>query len=112
MYRFTAYSVIVIAVLKLTAAVRAADGPELTPLADPPLMPVPAAEMPLPSMPVGVGFYRPNRRDVWQYYAVDRNGYWRPRVALGWPEPFYLYNGAPFLYLPVRPREYLPYIFD
>jgi hypothetical protein len=48
---------------------------------------------------------------VWQYYAVDRTGHWRPRVALQ-PEPHYLYSGAPYLYLPVRPLSVMPYLFD
>jgi hypothetical protein len=67
---------------------------------------------PMAGLPVGASFYRPNRWDIWQYYAVDRTGHWRPRVALGSPTPFYLYNGAPYPLLPVRPRDFLPYILD
>ena len=100
-------ALICLVVLFATPKLRAGDGPELTPLADPPAVVVVPA-----NLPPGVGFPMRNRLDVWQYYAVDRSGYWRPRVALAYPEPFYLYNGAPYPYLPVRPRAFLPYIFD
>ena len=89
----------------------AADGSGLTPLADAPLpMPTPVAMTPFGGVPVG--FYRPSRLDVWQYYAVDRSGHFRPRVAFGLGEPFYLYNGAAYPYLPVQPRTFMPYVFD
>jgi hypothetical protein len=80
----------------------AGDRPELSPL----------TEQPATAIVVGAGFSRPNRLDVWQYYAVDRAGFWRPRVVLGAPEPFYLYNGAPYPLLPVKPREMMTYILD
>jgi hypothetical protein len=85
------------------APLGAADA-ELVPLTGPPV----AAHAPVP---LPTGFYRASRWDVWQYYAVDRTGHWRPRVALQ-PEPHYLYSGAPYLYLPVRPLSVMPYLFD
>jgi hypothetical protein len=78
----------------------AAEQPDLVPLVEPP-----AVFVSPPS------FYRPSRWDVWQYYGVDRTGHWRPRVILG-PEPFYLYNGAPYHTFQVRPRDYMPFFVD
>jgi hypothetical protein len=89
------------------ARASAADGPELTPLTDPALFVSPGA-----GVPVGVGFYRPNRLDVWQYYGVDRSGRFRPRVALTPEGAFYLYNGAPYPWLTVRPLDFITYILD
>jgi len=85
--------------LALTQTLTGADAPDLVPLADPPVLVTPPS------------FYRPNRWDVWQYYGVDRTGHWRPRVVLT-PVPHYLYNGAPYGLLPVKPRDYIPHILD
>src|SRR5207248_2631278 len=82
---------------------RGADGPELTPLTGP-VLPMPA---PVPALPAGpVGFYRPNRMDVWQTLAVDRYGHWRPRVALTATGAYYP-NGMPYPWLGVRPLDVL-----
>jgi hypothetical protein len=86
--------------IALTPALAAAEPPELVPLVETLVMPTPPS------------FYRTNRWDVWQYYGVDRTGHWRPRVVLTPPPAHYLYNGAPFGLLPVKPRDYIPYIFD
>jgi len=86
----------------LTPAANAGEPPELVPLTGP-IVVTESHVMP--------GFYRPNRWDVWQYYGVDRTGHWRPRVVLT-PEPHYLYNGAPYGLLPVKPRDYIPHIID
>ncbi len=100
--------------LTVTPSARGADDPELTPLP----APTPAPALPPVVMGPGgpfvpLGFYRPSRWDVWQYYAVDRTGHFRPRVALT-PEgsTYYLYNGKPYNLLPVQPRWMMPYILD
>jgi hypothetical protein len=91
-----------------TAAARGADGLELTPLAGPTLpMPTPLGPQPF----VGMGFYRPNRWDVWQNLAPDRAGFWRPRVALFGNGAFYP-NGMPYPMLPIRQMDLIPYILD
>src|SRR5436190_23805941 len=46
---------------------------------------------------------RINRYDVWQYYAVDNLGRFRPRVIYAPTQPYYLYNGKPYYYAPVHP---------
>jgi hypothetical protein len=57
-------------------------------------------------------FYRTSDYDVWQYYGVDRSGRWRPLVVQGPHGPFYLYNGQPFPWTSVHPREVMPYAAD
>jgi hypothetical protein len=59
--------------------------------------------------PVMLPYERRNRLDVWQYYAVDRQGRWRPRVIYSPYGPYYLYNGAPFPYTSTRMSEFMPY---
>jgi hypothetical protein len=97
-----------------TAAVaRGADGPELTPLVEP--LPMPAQIPVLPEaqpIPVGMGFSRPNRLDVWQNLAVDRFGRWRPRVALFSDGSAYYPNGVPYPFLSIHPRDVMPYLFN
>jgi hypothetical protein len=94
------------------AVARGAD--DLTPLAGPTLpMPAPVPGNPgtIPSASP-ISFYRPNRMDVWQNYAVDRSGRWRPRVALTGEGAFYIYNGKPYLRLPVDQLNVMPYLLD
>jgi hypothetical protein len=68
--------------------------PDLTPLQPPTIVMLPC---------VPPAFEQPSRLAVWQYYAVDRSGHFRPRVPLT-TEP---YNRAT-----IQPRIYIPYIFD
>ncbi len=65
-------------------------------------------------MPVEcMSFVRTSMYDRWQYMAVDRGGYFRPRVVLNEPcDPYYLYNGKPYPWLSVRPRDFIPYVTD
>jgi hypothetical protein len=84
---------------------------DLTPMKEPTLpMPAPVPNTILPSGPVS--FYRPNRLDVWQNLAVDRAGRWVPRVALTGEGAFYMYNGRPYYYMPVKPNVVMPYLLD
>src|SRR5262245_56604081 len=72
----------------------------------------PAAEA-LPAAPPAFYYPAPPRRsayEVWQYYAVDRTGHFRARVAYTPGYSFYLYNGAPYPWTTTRPREFMPYI--
>jgi hypothetical protein len=108
MRRTLIHLVMSVSTLAPTALARAADGPELTPLAEPTLpMPVPLGPPPFE----GMGFYRPNRLDVWQNLAVGRNGAWRPRVALFGYGAYYP-NGMPYGMLPVRQMDLMPYLLD
>jgi hypothetical protein len=87
--------------LVMAPAVRADDG--LTPL-NPPRPVGPPVE--------SKTFMRKSYYERWQYYAVDQQGYFRPRVVLAPPMPYYLVDGRPYPLLPVRPRDYIPYILD
>lgn len=80
----------------------AGEPPDLVPLTGP---------LPAPTPLTPPSFYRPNRWDVWQNLAVDRTGQFRPRVAL-MPAPYYLYNGAAYPFLPVKPLVFMPHVFD
>ena len=54
-------------------------------------------------------YYRRSAYDVWQYYAVDHQGYFQPRVI--YPpggHAFYLYNGKPFPWASVNTWEFTP----
>jgi hypothetical protein len=57
-------------------------------------------------------YQRQNRYDVWQYYAVDRHGHWRPRVIYSPSGAYYLYNGAPYPYAITHGRDFMPYATD
>ena len=45
----------------------------------------------------------------WQYSTVDRTGHFRARVVLDEP-PYYLSTGKPYYMLPIRGRDYMPYM--
>jgi hypothetical protein len=72
------------------------------------------SELPAPRivMPPYSGPWRISRYEVWQFYAVDRHGYFRPRVIYAPSGPYYLYNGAPYYYAPVRQLDFMPYVTD
>jgi hypothetical protein len=55
---------------------------------------------------------RINYHAVWENYAVDRFGYFRPRVVLTPDGAFYYYNGRPFRWAYSRPLEWMPYAND
>lgn len=86
----------ILAAIMLFGAARSIPAAErdLTPLQAPRSTPVPCAP---------VAFEQPSRLAVWQYYAVDRHGNFRPRVPLI-PDQF-----SPAT---VQPRYYLPYIMN
>ena len=106
-------AIVGIAMLMSANHVRASD--DLTPLAGPTLpMPTPTPQPLIMVMPSArpTGYYRPNRMDVWQYYAVDRNGGWKPRVAMTPYGNFTMYNGVPYYMLPIKQMDVIPYILD
>lgn len=57
-----------------------------------------------PLGPMLPGYFLPNRYAHWNLYAIDKQGYFKPRVILA-PQPYYLYNGQPYYFLPVRPTD-------
>ena len=64
----------------------------------------------LPEVPTG--YYRQSRMAIWDYYAVDRQGYFRPRVILAPEGSYFLYNGAPYPMAPVKPQSVIPHIIE
>jgi hypothetical protein len=52
-------------------------------------------------------YFRKNRYDVWQFYGVDRQNMWRPRVIYAPAGAYYLYNGAPFPWSETHQREFI-----
>jgi hypothetical protein len=99
------HALAVTALLAIGPLVQAAD-PELIPLRPTPA--TSAVVVPVENM----SYVRTSMYARWQYYAVDQQGYFRPRVVLDFPEPYYLVNGRPYPLLPVLPRNYITYIFD
>lgn len=80
-----------------------ADDPDLIPL-----RPTPVAQPRVEDLT----YLRTSFYARWQYYAVDQQGYFRPRVVLDFPEPYYLVNGRCYPLLPVLPRNYITHILD
>src|SRR5262249_9868097 len=80
----------------LGTVVRAADTPSGEPLPAPRPVVVEVPEPPPVVFPPRLPYERINRYEVWQYYAVDRQGRFRPRVIYGPHGSYYLYNGAPY----------------
>ncbi|HEX5271781.1 MAG TPA: hypothetical protein VFW33_14890 [Gemmataceae bacterium] len=74
---------------------------------DEPVLPAPrplATKMVLPPP----SFERPDPYAVWQNYAVDRRGYWRPLVAPSYDGPRYVATGDPYPWWKERPRYFEP----
>ena len=55
---------------------------------------------------------RVNRYAIWQNYAVDRYGYFRPRVIYTPEGAFYYHDGRPYPYLTTHPLNFMPYAGD
>ncbi len=80
--------------------------------ADPTPEPPPLLPPPLPPTIVNPQWGRIDRYAVWQNYAVDRFGKWRPRVLYTPEGAFYYYDGRPFPWVTVHPLEFMPYAGD
>jgi len=63
----------------------------------------------LPYAGLDPAYFRQSRMDVWQNYAVDRTGHWRPRVIYSPSGAYYRYNGQPFPWAEVHGLEFMPY---
>lgn len=97
----TVFGLVVAAGLMGAPVVRGGD-----PLPPPRSVPVVVWPAPVYTPPI---YHRASAYDVWQYYAVDRQGQWRARVV---SEPgertYYLYNGQPYPWASVHPRYFTP----
>jgi hypothetical protein len=93
---------VVVGILWAAAPAAAADSPE--PLPPPRVLPQATAEPPVVT--------RCNPYDVWQFYGVDRQGFFRPVVVYSPYGPYYRYNGEPFPWAPTHQLDFMPYIVD
>lgn len=62
---------------------------------------------PVPAVPTG--FYRVSAYEVWQNLAVDRSGYFRPRVMYTPYGAYYRYNGQPYFWTTTKQLNFIPY---
>lgn len=62
-----------------------------------PLVPLDGAAMPI--------YQRTNRYDVWQLHDLDVRGGFRPRVIWSPHGSYYLWNGHPYPWATVHPRN-------
>jgi hypothetical protein len=91
--------------------VRADEPPKAEPL--PPPTPVETeAALPVIEFAPVLPYERIDRYAKWQYFAVDRQGHWRPRVAYTPAGAFYLYDGTPYPYTPIRSLNFMTYATD
>jgi len=60
--------------------------------------------------PASVDFVRPNPYDVWQIYAPNQYGEFRPRVVPSPDGMRYLYDGQPYPWWPEYPRNWAGFI--
>jgi hypothetical protein len=68
--------------------------------------------MPVIEFRSALPYERVDRYERWQYFAVDRQGHWRPRVVYSPYGAFYLYNGAPYYATPIRYLNFMTYATD
>lgn len=65
-----------------------------------------------PDIIVGGPLPRPNTREVWQYYGVNRFGRFVPRVIVT-PDGAYFYrNGEPYPWVQNHPGRVMPVVTD
>ena len=57
-------------------------------------------------------YYRTSHYAIWQFYAVDQRGYFRPRVVYSPIGGYYLYNGQPYPGVLVEPLIWRPIVTD
>jgi hypothetical protein len=98
--------VFVLSLLPTLPTVRADDRPDALP--PPRVVPGQVAPAPMVVMPI----YRVSQYAVWDYYAVDRGGYFKPRVIATPYGAFYPLTGRPYPWTTTHQREYMPYAMD
>lgn len=75
-----------------------------------PILPGPLPEPILPGPLPNPMYFRTSHYAIWQFYGVDRQGRFRPRVIWGPHGAYYLDNGQPFPWVTTHPLEVLPYV--
>jgi len=101
---------VILAVAGMILADAQAPAAEQTePLPLPRVLPQPNGEPPMAYPAVVV---RRNPYEVWQYYGVDRYGFFRPLVVYSPYGPYYRYGGAAFPWAATHQLDFMPYIVD
>ena len=95
-----------------TAAAEPIAAPKPEPIAAPRPEPIAAPPPVPPAYFVGPPIIRIDRYAVWQNYAVDRQGYFRPRVIDSPYGAYYFVNGRPYPWATVHPLNFMPYASD
>ncbi len=73
--------------------------------------PVLPSPRPLVAEVVGpISYERPNPYAVWQNYAVDRRGHWRPLVVPSYDGPRYVATGDPYPWWQNHPGYFDPVV--
>jgi hypothetical protein len=112
MFRLACLLTLVFGMSVLASGAAAADPPPAEILHAPQKVePAPVAPVWVYPVPPPLPYQRINRWDVWQNYGVDRQGYWRPRVAYTPYGAFYLFNGQPYPYTAIHQRDFMPYVW-
>lgn len=75
--------------------------------ADEPVLPSPRP-LAAPAVVAPISFVRPDPYAVWQNYAVDRRGYFRPVVVPSFDGPRYRATGDPYPWWKEHPRYFDP----
>jgi hypothetical protein len=95
------------AVILLAGRATAADDPVLP---APRSVPTPAPRLVPTPIVWPLGFERPDPYAVWQNYAVDRQGRWRPRVSTSYGVPHYLATGEYYPWMAEHPLAVRPQV--
>ena len=67
---------------------------------------------PVATLPMPCTCGRRSRYEVWQYYGVDRSGYFRLRVNYSSVGSYYLVDGRAFPWVTTHELEVMPWVVD
>lgn len=97
--------------LILTAGLLLTGG--LAPAQEPLPQPRPLGPVGVPVQPyVPPAFTRTSHYQVWQYYGVDRQGFFKPLVVYSPSGAYYLYNGQPYPWAATHSLEWMPKVVE
>lgn len=99
-----------LAVVALLLAVQASGRADPPPVLPPPRV-IPAEPAPVPA-PVIVAYPRVSAYAVWDLYAVDHRGAFKPRVISTPYGAFYPLTGKPYPWVSTNARFIMPYVSE
>lgn len=65
-----------------------------------------------PDIIIGGPLPRPDTREIWQYYGVNRFGRFVPRVIVTPGGTYFYRNGEPYPWMQNYPGRVMPYVVD